>query len=131
MITGKELAEKTRPLVKEVDIHQLKEVMAHDENAVVIDIRESVERSVGYIVNTIHIPRGVLEMKIAEHDDIVSRFPTLEALGEQPIYLICRSSGRSVLSALALDKMGFKKVYSVAGGIMAWEDAGYDYHVVY
>ena len=128
-INGRELVEKLRPLVDEIDIHQLKEVMDLDPNALVIDIRECAERDVGYIVNSINIPRGVLEMKIDGHKDIASRFATLDELVEQPIYLVCRSGARSVLAALSLQQMGFKSVYSVLGGSMAWEAEGFDYHV--
>lgn len=130
-INGRELVEKLRPLVDEIDVHQLKEVMELDPNALVIDIRETTEHSVGYIVNTVNIPRGVLEMKIDGHEDIISRFATLDELVEQPVYLICRSGARSVLATLAIQQMGFKSVYSVNGGTMAWEAAGFDYHVVY
>ena len=131
LIKGRELVEKCRPLVDEIDIHQLKEVMELDPNALVIDIREARERSVGYIVNTVNVPRGVLEMKIDEHEDIISRFATLEEIAEQPIYLICRTGARSVLAAVSLQQMGFESVYSVNGGTVAWEAEGFDYHVVY
>lgn len=131
LLKGNELIEKLRPSVDEIDIHQLKEVMELDANALVIDIREARERTVGYIVNTVNVPRGVLEMKIDEHEDIISRFATLEEIAEQPIYLICRTGGRSVLAAVSLQQMGFKSVYSVNGGVMAWEAEGFDYHVVY
>lgn len=130
-IKGRELVEKLRPSVDEIDIHQLKEVMELDANALVIDIREGAERAVGYIVNTIHIPRGVLEMKMDEHDDLVSRFSDFDELIEQPVYVLCRTGARSILGALSLTQMGFKSVYSVNGGTVAWEQAGFDYHVVY
>lgn len=128
-ITGRELVEKVRPLVDEIDIHQLKEVMDLDPSALVIDIRECAERSAGYIVNSINIPRGVLEMKIDGHEEIVSRFATLDELVEQPVYLVCRSGARSALAAESLQQMGFKSVYSVLGGSMAWQAEGFDYHV--
>lgn len=40
-----------------------------------------------------------------------------------PLYVICKSGGRSMRVAGALVQAGFKKVYNVDGGMMAWDDA--------
>ena len=43
---------------------------------------------------------------------------------DQPIVLICRSSGRSDRAAIALENLGFRRVASMVGGMMAWQTAG-------
>jgi len=48
----------------------------------------------------------------------------LAQLAQSPLYLICRSGARSALAAESLQRMGFTQVYSVAGGMQAWLDAG-------
>lgn len=42
---------------------------------------------------------------------------------EQPIVVICRSGGRSGRAALLLESMGFKRIASMAGGMLAWNEA--------
>mgnify|MGYP001242343052 CR=1 FL=1 len=37
----------------------------------------------------------------------------------------CRSGGRSTRNLPVFKKLGFKKVYHLDGGILAWEKAGY------
>ncbi len=126
VMNGSELVESIRPQVQEVDIQELKAIIEENPQAIVIDIREAAETNAGSIPNALLIPRGILEMQISSHASISERFATLELLSEQPIYLLCRSGARTILSAFSLQQMGFKDVYSVAGGFLAWQAAGYD-----
>ena len=41
---------------------------------------------------------------------------------EQPLVLVCRSGGRSGKAAVALETKGFKRVASMRGGMMLWND---------
>jgi len=125
-INGRELVEKMRHQVSELTVSQLNDKLQQNNNAIVIDIREVSETSLGSIPCASLIPRGVLEMKIDSEESIKARFSTLELLVEQPVYLLCRSGARSILSALSLQQMGFKEVYSIEGGFMAWQEAGYE-----
>lgn len=126
VISGRQLVESLRSQVNEINTQQLHAIREQDPQAIVIDIRESIETLAGSIPHATLIPRGVLEMQINSAAAIKKRFSTLEELAEQPIYLFCRSGARSVLSALFLQRMGFKHVYSVAGGFLAWQAAGYE-----
>lgn len=42
----------------------------------------------------------------------------------QPVYVYCRSGGRSARAAAILKKAGFTEVYDLQGGITAWQAAG-------
>lgn len=126
VMDGRALVESLRSQVQEIDINGLKAIMVNTPETIVIDIREVAETSAGHIANSLLIPRGVLEMQLHSHRALSERFATLELLAEQPIYLLCRSGARSVLSAFSLQQMGFKKVYSVAGGFLAWQAADND-----
>ena len=44
---------------------------------------------------------------------------------DQPIYVYCRSGGRSAKAAEILKQNGFKEVYNLTGGIGAWNSAGF------
>lgn len=125
-INGGILVEQLRSQVAELSVLQLSELLHKNPQAMVIDIREVSETKQGSIANATLIPRGVLEMRIDSVTSIKQRFATLDELAEQPIYLLCRSGARSILSALSLKQMGFKEVYSIEGGFLAWQAAGYE-----
>ena len=46
----------------------------------------------------------------------------LERIAQKPLYLICKTGGRSALAAESLERMGFNNVYSVDGGMTAWQE---------
>ena len=125
-INGRILVEQLRSQVAELSVLQLHEKLKQNPQAIIIDIREVSETALGSITNAALIPRGILEMKIDSVESIMQRFPVLDELAEQPIYLLCRSGARSVFSALSLQQMGFKQVFSIAGGFLAWQAAGYE-----
>jgi rhodanese-related sulfurtransferase len=126
LINGRELVESLRSQVQEISAAQLHDILHDKSPAVLIDIREVAETDAGTIADAVLIPRGVLEMKLSSEESLKRRFATLEMLAEQPVYLFCRSGARSVLSAVSLQQMGFKHVYSVAGGFLAWQAAGFE-----
>ena len=43
-----------------------------------------------------------------------------------PIYVYCRSGGRSSSAADKMEKLGFTKVYNMIGGIGSWQSKGYE-----
>ena len=43
-----------------------------------------------------------------------------------PIYVYCRSGGRSSSAARKMEDMGFVKVYNLVGGIKAWNSENYE-----
>ena len=83
------------------------------ENAVLIDVREDSEYHSGHIVNSLHIPMGLVAKRLNE----------LEKYKNKPIIVGCRSGSRSGNTCSLLSKHGFETVYNLGGGIMAWESA--------
>ena len=82
--------------------------------AVIVDVREKDEWDEEHIPNATHLSRGTIEL------DIEEKVPDLNAL----IVCHCGGGGRSALAAESLQKMGYKKVRSMAGGFKAWKAAG-------
>lgn len=123
MISAQELCAQARSNVEEVSVDELYERLNH--GARVIDVREPEEYAVGHIHRVVNMPRGVLEMQLHQHPDVAGYDDALSRIADEPLYLICRSGGRSALAAESLTRMGFTKVYSVAGGMNAWLDARY------
>ena len=79
----------------------------------IIDVRQPDEFAgpSGHLKGAELVPLGILEAKsVAWNRDL-------------PLVLICQSSGRSDRAALALERLGFHKVASMTGGMMAWGHA--------
>jgi rhodanese-related sulfurtransferase len=126
VINGRTLVSQLRDKVSEISVLQLHEKTQQNSQIILIDVREACETAQGSIVNAALIPRGILEMKIDTYESIQQRFATIEELAEQPIYLLCRTGARSIFAAISLEQMGFKEVYSIEGGFLAWQAAGYE-----
>ena len=82
--------------------------------ATIIDVREKDEWDEEHIPNAIHLSRGTIELEIEE------KFPDKNAM----IVCHCGGGGRSALAAESLQKMGYKNVRSIAGGLKAWKATG-------
>ena len=82
--------------------------------AVIIDVREKDEWDEEHIPDAIHISRGTVEL------DVEEKVPDSDAM----IICHCGGGGRSALAAENLQKMGYKNVRSMAGGLKAWRAAG-------
>ncbi|MGI9263290.1 MAG: rhodanese-like domain-containing protein [Gammaproteobacteria bacterium] len=92
------------------------------DDAVVIDVREPDEHQEGHIPGSVNIPRGVLEAEVDTSKEMNCKVAPELQNRKRPIYLYCRTGGRSALAADALQQMGFTNVLSLAGGMVAWND---------
>jgi rhodanese-related sulfurtransferase len=75
-----------------------------------IDVREDREWLQGHAQGAIHLSRGILER------DIEQKIPDHNA----EIVLYCGGGYRSALAADNLQRMGYAKVMSMAGGYKEW-----------
>ena len=82
--------------------------------AVLIDVREKEEWDEQHIPKAIHVSRGRLEGEIEEK--VTDPNAT--------IIVHCGGGGRSALAAETLQRMGYKNVMSLGGGMKAWKAAG-------
>jgi len=82
-----------------------------DNKVVLIDVRTPQEFKEGTIKNSKNI------------DFFDPKFETYFATfnKEEPIYLFCRSGGRSNKAAQKLEALGFKEIYDLNGGFMGWK----------
>lgn len=80
------------------------------QSGTVIDVREPAEYNTGHIPSSLNVPMAGL----ATHKP-------LEKHKDRPLIIACRSGNRSVTAAIALRKRGFTQVYSLAGGMTAWQ----------
>lgn len=77
-----------------------------------IDVREPVEHAEMHIPGARLIPLGELQRRVSE----ISR--------DLPVVIHCRSGKRGEAALATLKALGFTEVVNLAGGILAWRDAG-------
>ena len=82
-------------------------------DAVIVDVRDDAEFAAGHIPNARHIPLAQLGERLKE----------LERYKSRPIVVSCRSGTRSASASSILQKHGFSEVFSLSGGVAAWEQA--------
>ena len=82
-------------------------------DAVVLDVRDVAEFKSGHITNARHVPEAELE----------SRSKELEKVKSKPIIVSCARGNRSAGVAGRLRKLGFNEVFSLRGGLTAWQQA--------
>ena len=115
MKTFSEIIQAASKEVKEIDVYELKDFLDSNHDFLLIDIREDREWVNGKINSAIHLGRGILEKEI--ESNCVNR--------NSEIILYCAGGVRSILAAKSLQEMGYKKVFSLAGGIGQWINAGF------
>ena len=106
----KQLVDEARSQISEIAPNDLRHMQQSGENFTLIDVRERDEQAKGGIPGAIKLPRGILEINI---DQITTD-------KDRKLILYCGGGSRSALAALNLKKMGFRNVFSLAGGYRAW-----------
>ena len=95
---------------------------AAEADGVIVDIRSQDAREFhGVVPRSLHIPRTVLEWRIA----LESPWRNLHLGGlDQQLILICDHGYSSVLAASNLVQLGFDRAGDVVGGFEAWKHDG-------
>lgn len=109
------LVEEARRRVKECTVEQAQAALGRGEPIHFLDVREDHEFAADHARGARHLGKGIIER------DIETVVPDKDAA----IILYCGGGYRSVLAADALQRMGYRNVLSMAGGIRAWREAGY------
>ena len=100
-----------RELVLEVDAERARELLGSEHPPALVDIREGWELESGTIAGSEHIPMGEVGVRFDPERD-------------RHIVLYCAHGNRSLRLAQAMHAHGFEDVVSLAGGIVAWAEAG-------
>ena len=81
---------------------------ARGEDHVLLDVREPFERAIATLEGSVHIPLGVLPLRMHELDRT------------RPIVLHCHHGARSQRALELLRAQGFGRLRNLTGGIDAW-----------
>ncbi|HZQ93943.1 MAG TPA: rhodanese-like domain-containing protein [Candidatus Sulfotelmatobacter sp.] len=104
---------KTR--VRETNVDEVKKRMDRGDKFLLVDVREESEYAKDHLPAAVHLGKGVIER------DIEARVPDLNT----EMILYCGGGFRSALAADNLQKMGYKNVISMDGGIREWREKGF------
>jgi sulfur-carrier protein adenylyltransferase/sulfurtransferase len=99
-------------MIDEISATELKKRLDAGDDIILLDVRESHELDICSLNYTVHIPMGELTFKVN----------SLDQFKDKDIAVYCRSGVRSERAAMFLKDSGFKTVYNLRGGILAWAD---------
>ena len=95
---------------QELSFEEAQRLLA-EEGAFLLDVRESFEFASGHIPGAFHLPLGLVKTEAAQ-----SMLPS-----EIPVLAYCQKGQRSLEAVRVLKALGYERVYSLSGGIMAWQ----------
>ena len=107
----------TKRRIHEVTVDDVKSRLDRGERLVLVDVREESEWAKDHLPGSIHLGKGIIER------DIEALLPDADT----PMILYCGGGFRSALAADNLQKMGYKKVASMDGGVREWREKGYPF----
>ena len=108
-IRGEEAPAQIAAAVPEITPKQLKQRLDHGDDLYILDVREPHEYQICNL-NGHLIPLGELPKRVGELDS------------SREIVAHCRSGKRSAEAVEFLTKAGFRKIWNLKGGILAWSD---------
>lgn len=96
--------------IKSVNTVQAVNLINHNKG-IVVDVCEPKEFQTGHIPDAVNMPLSHLAAHASE----------LDKHKNAPVIVSCRSGQRSVKGAVILRKHGFESVYTLSGGMLAWQ----------
>lgn len=109
------IVDEAKKRVRECTVADVKQRLDRGEKFVLVDVREDSEWAADHLPGAIHLGKGVIER------DIEKTVPDTNA----ELVLYCGGGFRSALAADNLQKMGYKNVISMDGGVRGWREKGY------
>jgi rhodanese-related sulfurtransferase len=100
----------TNQAYQNLNAQEFSKLLADNPNAVLIDVRSPGELDDGIIEGAINF--NVMEPNFEDKVEKLDK--------EKSYFLYCRSGNRSGMACSRMASMGFKNLYNLAGGVMAW-----------
>lgn len=98
------------PNVPQVEVKDLFDFIKKNKDLVLLDVRTPMEYSKGKIAGSINLPV----------DKVKEEVEKLIPEKDKEIYVYCLSGSRSVFAVDTMIKLGYKKVFDVKNGLLAW-----------
>lgn len=113
------LAERLKS-VSQIMPWNMEEMMQHDQDILILDVRERNEYDTMHVKDSLNVPRGIVESACEWGYEETE--PELVQARERTIIVLCRSGYRSALTAFNMQLLGYKKVYSLTTGLKGYND---------
>jgi len=110
-----QIVDDAKKRIRELSVDEVKEKLDKREKFLLVDVREESEWAKDHLPGAIHVGKGIIER------DIEERVPDVNT----PLVLYCGGGFRSALAADNLQKMGYKNVLSMDGGVRGWRETGF------
>jgi rhodanese-related sulfurtransferase len=99
----------------QISAEDVKKALDNKGNFVLLDVRTTSEYSRGKISGSINLPV----------DEVFQKIEAIVPDKTQTVYVYCLSGSRSVYAVDMMVKLGYKKVYDMPNGLLAWRVKGY------
>jgi len=109
------LVNEAKKRVEELSVAEARARLAARKNVVLMDVREDHEWQKDHATEAIHLGKGIFER------DLEKMYPDKST----EIIMYCGGGFRSALTADAAQQMGYRNVFSLAGGYKGMVMAGW------
>lgn len=96
--------------VKLLEVNEFKKEITK-ENSILIDVRTAEEYDSGHIKDAVNVD-------FYNQKAFIDFFKNIDT--KKPVFLYCRSGGRSNEASKILVELGFKNIYDLKGGYLNW-----------
>jgi len=96
--------------VPEIEVSKVYEALKNNKDVIMIDVRTPQEFSRGNIMGSINVPVDFVELKV---EKVVTD-------KNKTVYVYCLSGARSNMAVNTMVKKGYKNVFSMKSGLLAW-----------
>jgi rhodanese-related sulfurtransferase len=110
-----QVVNEAKARVREITLEEARARLAANPQAVLLDVREDSEWTAGHASQARHLGKGVLER------DLEKLFPDPAT----ELIMYCGGGFRSALTCDVAQRMGYRNVFSLAGGYKALVKAGW------
>jgi len=106
-----ESSNQTSGIFQKLNKKEFAQKLEEKKDAILIDVRTSEEYQAGTIMNAVNINYY--------DDNFDAQISKLDK--SQPVFIFCKSGGRSGKTLRKLEKMGFTEVYDLLRGYSGWK----------
>lgn len=115
-----QLLDQASALIDEIMPWDFDDYFQNNQDALIIDVRETHEYARLRIKHSITVPRGILENACSW--GFTETVPLLASAKQRPLLIICRSGHRSTFAARVLNQLGFESTTSLKLGLKGLND---------
>ncbi len=109
-----------KSVAKKLEINDFEKQMASVSNIQLVDVRSPEEYSANHLAGALNI----------DYNGDAFETMLLSLDKNKPTFVYCLSGGRSASAAKALINKGFKEIYDMKGGMVAWKAGNKSYEAI-